>query len=281
MGMTRSLKIIRLTTTTAPPNASTHWSTNTMAALAGVSPSTVGKIWRTFGLKPHMVETFTYVKRSRVHARGSEMLLGSISTLLKRRSNSRVDEKTQIQALKRTQPMLPMVPGVPLRRTPKYKRNGISNLYAALDVASGKVITKMTVAKRAVEFISVLRAHRPTSTKRSLRVHVVLDNYLSHKTESVRTWLLRHLRFVFHFTPTYSSWMNQVERWFAALTTKYLQRSVHHPVTELNRAITKWAKAWNENPKPFIWTKSADEIFASMQKYLEPIVSPQTSQEGH
>ncbi|SHE87187.1 DDE superfamily endonuclease, partial [Ferrithrix thermotolerans DSM 19514] len=121
----------------------------------------------------------------------------------------------------------------------------------------------------------------PTSTKRSLRVHVVLDNYLSHKTESVRTWLLRHLRFEFHFTPTYSSWMNQVERWFSALTTKYLKRSVHHSVTELNRGITKWAKAWNENPKPFIWTKSADEIFASMQKYLEPIVSPQTSEEGH
>jgi transposase len=158
--------------------------------------------------------------------------------------------------------MLQMVPGVPLRRTPKYKRNGISNLYAALDVASGKVITKMTVAHRAVEFISVLRAHRPTSTQRSLRVHVVLDNYLSHKTESVRTWLLRHPRFEFHFTPTYSSWMNQVERWFSALTTKYLKRSVHHSVTELNEGITKWAKAWNENPKPFIWTKSADEIFA-------------------
>ncbi|WP_298343153.1 IS630 family transposase [Ferrimicrobium sp.] len=138
----------------------------------------------------------------------------------------------------------------------------------------------MTVAHRAVEFIEFLELI-DRQVPKELGVHVVLDNYAAHKTESVRTWLLAHPRFEFHFTPTYSSWMNQVERWFSALTTKYLQRSVHHTVTELNRGITKWAKAWNENPKPFIWTKSADEIFASMQKYLEPIVSPQTSEEGH
>ncbi|KJE77832.1 integrase core domain protein [Ferrimicrobium acidiphilum DSM 19497] len=187
-----------------------------------------------------------------------------------------VDEKTQVQALDRTQPIRPMVPGVPLRQTTEYKRNGISNLYAALNVASGKVITKMTVAHRAIEFIEFLEIIDKNVPK-ELGVHVVLDNYAAHKTESVRMWLLAHPRFQFHFTPTYSSWMNQVERWFSALTTKYLQRSVHHSVTELNEGITEWAEAWNKNPKPFIWTKSADEIFASMQKYLGPSVSEQTS----
>ena len=187
-----------------------------------------------------------------------------------------VDEKTQVQALDRTQPIRPMVPGVPLRQTTEYKRNGISNLYAALNVASGKVITKMTNAHRAIEFIEFLEIIDKNVPK-ELGVHVVLDNYAAHKTESVRTWLLAHPRFQFHFTPTYSSWMNQVERWFQALTTKYLQRSVHHSVTELNEGITEWAEAWNKNSKSFIWTKSADEIFASMQKYLGPSVSEQTS----
>ena len=142
----------------------------------------------------------------------------------------------------------------------------------ALDVASGKVITKMTVTHRVVKLID-------KKVPKSLRVHIVLDNYAAHKTESVRTWLLAHPRF--NFTPTYSSWMNQVERWFSALTTKYLQRTVHHSVTALNRGITQWAKARNENPKPFIWTKSADEIFASMHKYLGPIVMNGTSDQGH
>ncbi|WP_276942617.1 IS630 family transposase [Ferrimicrobium acidiphilum] len=146
----------------------------------------------------------------------------------------------------------------------------------ALNVASGKVITKMTNAHRAIEFIEFLEIIDKNVPK-ELGVHVVLDNYAAHKTESVRMWLLAHPRFQFHFTPTYSSWMNQVERWFSALTTKYLQRSVHHSVTELNEGITEWAEAWNKNPKPFIWTKSADEIFASMQKYLGPSVSEQTS----
>ncbi len=146
----------------------------------------------------------------------------------------------------------------------------------ALNVASGKVITKMTNAHRAIEFIEFLEIIDKNVPK-ELGVHVVLDNYAAHKTESVRMWLLAHPRFEFHFTPTYSSWMNQVERWFSALTTKYLQRSVHHSVTELNEGITEWAEAWNKNPKPFIWTKSADEIFASMQKYLGPSVSEQTS----
>ncbi len=268
-------EIIRLTTMTEPPDSSTHWSTNTMAAVAGVSPSTVGRIWRTFGLKPHMVESFT-VSNDPEFTEKVRDVAGIYLNPPEAAIVLCVDEKTQVQALDRTQPIRPMVPGVPLRQTTEYKRNGISNLYAALNVASGKVITKMTNAHRAIEFIEFLEIIDKNVPK-ELGVHVVLDNYAAHKTESVRMWLLAHPRFEFHFTPTYSSWMNQVERWFSALTTKYLQRSVHHSVTELNEGITEWAEAWNKNPKPFIWTKSADEIFASMQKYLGPSVSEQTS----
>ena len=146
----------------------------------------------------------------------------------------------------------------------------------ALDVASGKVITKMTDAHRAVEFIEFLELIDKQVPK-DLDVHIILDNYAAHKTESVRMWLLEHPRFAFHFTPTYSSWMNQVERWFSALTTKYLQRSVHHSVKELIKGIKNWADLWNADPKPFRWVKSADELFASMLKYLEPIISERNS----
>lgn len=272
-------EIITLTTTTTPPDESTHWSTNTMAAFVGVSPSTVGRIWRTFGLKPHMVESFT-VSNDPAFTEKVRDVVGIYLNPPEAAVVLCIDEKTQIQALNRTQPVLPMQMGVPLRQTPEYKRNGISNLYAALNVASGKVITKMTTAHRATEFISFLELIDKQVPK-ELGIHVVLDNYAAHKSEAVRSWLLTHPRFEFHFTPTYSSWMNQVERWFSALTTKYLQHSVHHSVAELTRGITKWAKAWNENPKPFIWTKSAEEIFAAMQKYLDPIVSSRSSDEGH
>ena len=270
-------EIIKATTTTTPPDSSTHWSTNTMAAVAGVSPSTVGRIWQTFGLKPHMVETFT-VSNDPEFTEKVRDVAGIYLNPPEAAIVLCVDEKTQVQALSRTQPILPMQMGVPLRQTTEHKRNGISNLYAALDIASGKVITKMTVAHRAVEFIQFLELIDKKVPK-ELDVHIVLDNYAAHRCESVRTWLLAHPRFEFHFTPTYSSWMNQVERWFSALTTKYLQRSVHHSVSELTKGITKWAKAWNDDPKPFIWTKSADEIFASMQKYLEPIISQRNSEE--
>ena len=142
------------------------------------------------------------------------------------------------------------------------------------------MITKTAPAHRSKEFIEFL-TQIDKQVPKDLDIHLVLDNYATHKTESVRMGLLTHPRFEFHFTPTYSSWMNQVERWFSALTTKYLKRSVHHSVTELTRGIKSWTEAWNKDPKPFIWTKSADEIFASMQKYLEPIVSERNSEEGH
>ena len=176
--------------------------------------------------------------------------------------------------------MLSMRPGVPLRRTAEYRRHGVANLYAALDVASGKVITTMTKAHRTKEFIEFLELIDRRVPK-GLAIHLVLDNDAAHTTEAVRTWLLRHPRLVFHFTPTYSSWMNQVEPWFAALTTKYLQRSVHRSVAALTRGIKEWTKSWNNDPKPCIWTKSADEIFASMQKYLEPTVLGATCDKEH
>ena len=167
-----------------------------------------------------------------------------------------------------------------MRRTTEYRRHGVANLYAALDVASGKVITTMTKAHRTKEFIEFLELIDRRVPK-GLGVHLVLDNDAAHTTEAVRTWLLRHPRFVFHCTPTYSSWMTQVERWFAALTTKYLQRSVHRSVAALTRGITEWTESWNTDPKPFIWTKSADEIFASMRKYLEPTVLEATCDKEH
>ena len=158
-------------------------------------------------------------------------------------------------------------------------RNGTTNLYAALEMASGKVITKMTRAHRALEFIAFLEEIN-RNTPKELDLHLILDNYATHKTEAVRSWLLSHPRFHLHFTPTYSSWMNLVERWFSELTTKLLRRSAHRSVTELTRSIEGWAKTWNENPRPYRWTKSADEIFASMEKYLRPIIDG-TSEKGH
>ena len=264
-------KIIELTTTTKPPDDSTHWSTNTMAKVAGTSASTIGRIWRTFGLKPHMVGSFTISNDPNFTEKVRDVV-GMYLNPPQAAIVLSVDEKTQVQALTRTQPMLPMQPGVPLRRTPEYKRNDISNLYAALNLASTKVTTKMTTAHRSVEFLEFLELIDKQVPK-ELGVHIVLDNYAAHQSEPVRMWLIKHPRFEFHFTPTYSSWMNQVERWFSALSTKYLQRSVHNSVRELTKGIKSWTDAWNKDPKPFIWTKSADEIFASMQKYLEPIAT--------
>ena len=166
--------------------------------------------------------------------------------------------------------------GVPERRTTEYVRHGTTNLYAALDVASGKVITKLTKSHRAAELVAFL-AEVDKAVPKELACHVILDNYGTHKSEAVRKWLLAHPRFHFHFTPTYSSWMNLVERWFSELTTKLLRRSAHRSVTELTRSIETWANTWNENPRAFKWTKTAEEIFASMARYLEPLVTERSS----
>lgn len=261
-------EIIRLTTTTEPKNA-THWSTNSMARVVGVSQSTVSRVWRAFGLKPHIIEYYT-ISNDPYFTEKVRDIVGLYLNPPDAAVVLALDEKTQIQALNRTQPMLPLRTGVPERMTTEYVRSGTTNLYAALNIASGKVITKITKTHRATELISFLD-QVDKEVPKELSCHVILDNYGTHKSEAVRKWLLSHPRFYFHFTPTYSSWMNLVERWFSELTTKLLRRSVHRSVAELTRSIKHWANIWNENPQPFKWTKSAEEIFASMERYLKPL----------
>ena len=181
-----------------------------------------------------------------------------------------VDEKSQIQALDRTQPILPMQPGLPERATHDYKRHGTSSLYAALDVSTGKVIGSLHGRHRAIEFKQFLQ-RLDREVPRDLDVHVILDNSSTHKTPAIRTWLTAHPRFVLHFTPTSSSWLNLVERWFAELTNKKLRRGAHRSVRDLNADIRTWMKTWNEDPKPYVWTKTADQILDSIARYCTRI----------
>ncbi len=178
-----------------------------------------------------------------------------------------LDEKTQIQALDRTQPVLRLQPRIPERQTHYYIRHGTTNLYAALDVASGKVMTKTTKAHRAVEFLEFFEPDQQQVPK-DLDVHVILDNYAAHKTTAIKDWLMENPRFHFHFTPTYSSWMNLVERWFGELTSKALRRATHKSEKQLVDGINAWTRSWNENPRPYKWVKTADEIFESIAKFL-------------
>jgi transposase len=181
-----------------------------------------------------------------------------------------VDEKPQIQALNRTAPTLPMLPTTPARATHDYQRNGTIDLFAALDMATGKVITDLRPNHSSAEFIKFLnKINRQVPAE--LDVHVILDNLSTHKTPAVHKWLLRHRRFHFHFTPTYGSWMNLVERWFSALTTKKLQRSAHDSVAALTADIRRWVETWNENPTPFVWTKTADEILDKLARYCSAV----------
>ena len=256
------------------PRDSTHWSTRSMAAVTGMSQSTVSRIWRAFGLKPHLVDEFKlspdplFIDKVR-DVVGLYLNPPDAAVVLC------VDEKTQVQALDRTAPILPLIPGTPERRTHDYKRNGTTNLYAALDVASGHVIADMTARHRAEEFQRFLNLI-DRSVPEHLDVHVVLDNNSTHKTPSIQRWLLRHPRFTLHFTPTYSSWMNLVERWFSELTTKWIKRGTHHSVKDLVASIRTWITNWNEQPKPYIWHKTADEILDSLANYCNRI-----SDSGH
>jgi transposase len=181
-----------------------------------------------------------------------------------------VDEKSQIQALDRTAPSLPMLPTTPARRTHDYVRNGTTSLFAALDVASGKVISATHRRHRHQEFLKFLRTI-DRNVPATLDVHLICDNYATHNTEAIKQWFVRHPRFHLHFTPTYSSWLNLVERWFAELTTRKLRRSAHRSITELEADLTAWIQAWNDDPRPFVWTKTADEILDNLARYLHLI----------
>jgi transposase len=258
-----------VTTLEQAPRDATHWSTRSMAAATGMSQSAVSRIWRAFGLKPHLVDEFKLSPDPQFIDKVRD-IVGLYLNPPDAAVVLCVDEKTQVQALDRTAPVLPLMPGVPERRTHDYRRHGVTNLYAALDVASGKVIHSLTTRHRATEFLRFLKLI-DASVPAEINVHVVLDNVSTHKTATVQRWLLRHPRFTLHFTPTYSSWLNLVERWFAELTTKSLRRGTHRSVRDLIASIRTWITKWNDEPRPFVWHKTADEILNSLATYCQRI----------
>jgi transposase len=240
-----------------------------MAAESGLSRSTVGRIWKAFGLKPHQVETFKLSTDPQFVDKVRDVV-GLYVDPPEKALVLCVDEKTQIQALDRSAPVLPMMPGMPERRTHDYLRHGITTLFAALDVATGQVIGSIHRRHRAAEFRTFL-AKLDKQVPAELDVHLICDNYSTHKAPTVRAWLDAHPRFHMHFTPTYSSWLNQVERWFGLLTDKQLRRGVHKNLQALERDIRAWITQWNDNPQPFIWTKTAEEILERLASYLDRI----------
>lgn len=256
------------------PADATHWSTRAMARRTGLSQSSISRIWRAFGLQPHRAETFK-LSADPLFVDKVRDVVGLYLDPPERALVLCVDEKSQIQALDRSAPVLPMLPGTPERATHDYLRHGTTSLFAALDVGSGRVYEQLHARHRAAEFGKFLR-HLDAEVPPELDLHLILDNYATHKTPEIRRWLARHPRFHLHFTPTGASWLNQVERFFAELTTKRLRRGVHRSVRELRRDIREWVRLWNENPRPFTWTKSADEILDSVARYCMRI-----SDSGH
>jgi transposase len=259
--------IVRTLETT--PKDATHWSTRSMAREVGLTQSAVLRIWKAFGLQPHRSETWKLSKDPQFIAKVRDVV-GLYLNPPERAVVLCVDEKSQIQALDRTAPILPMLPGTPERATHDYKRSGTSSLYAALDLTSGKVIGALHSRHRAIEFKHFLQT-LDREVPAHLDVHLVLDNSSTHKTPAIRRWLAAHPRFVLHFTPTSSSWLNLVERWFAELTTKLLRRGAHRSVRQLNTDIRAWIETWNDDPRPFVWTKTADQIVDSIARYCERI----------
>ena len=258
-----------VTTLEETPRDATHWSTRSLAKQTGMSKSTVARIWRAFGLKPHLVDTFKLSTDPQFIEKVRD-LVGLYLNPPEAAVVLCVDEKTQVQAVDRTQPVLPLLPGVAQRRTHDYTRHGTTNLYAALNLASGLVISQTTARHRAVEFKRFL-LRIDAAMPAELDVHLVIDNASTHKTPAIQRWLVAHPRFHVHFTPTYSSWLNLVERWFSELTTKWLRRGSHRSVAELERSIRAWVAMWNEDPRPFVWHKTADEILESLAAYCQRI----------
>src|SRR6266436_284347 len=249
------------------PRGQTHWSTRELAKTTGLSRMTISRIWRAFGLQPHRSDTFKLspdpllIEKVRdiaglyIHPPDHALVLC-------------VDEKSQIQALDRTQPLLPLRPGQLERGTHDYKRNGTTSLFAALDLKTSRVIGQLHRRHRSVEFrrfLDTIEAQVPAD----LDVHLILDNYGTHKTALIRNWLAKRPRFHVHFTPTYGSWLNLVERWFAELTNKRIRRGAFRSVRELEAAIREYIEVHNEHPKPFVWTRTADQILASIARYAQ------------
>ena len=247
------------------PRDATHWSTRSMSEATGLSQSSIVRIWHAFGLQPHRVETF----KLSTDPQFIEKVRDIVGLYLNPPDRSLVlcvDEKAQIQALDRTQPMLPLRPGQVERRTHDYVRHGTTSLFAALDVASGEVIGELHRRHRSIEFrkfLDTVEANVPEQ----LDVHLIMDNYGTHKTATIRRWLAKRPRFHVHFTPKCASWINLVERWFALLTQKQIRRGTHRSTRQLEDAIRQYLRVYNLNPKPFVWTKSADEILEHIARF--------------
>ena len=251
------------------PKDATHWSRASMAKRSGLSESTIGRIWRKFELKPHLSERFK-LSTDPLFVEKVVDVVGLYHNPPERAVVLCVDEKTQVQALDRSQPVLPMMPGMPERRTHDYARHGTTSLFAAFNIADGTVISELHRKHRATEYVKFLRTI-DKAVPPELDVHIVCDNLATHKTPAVNEWIARRPRFHIHFTPTGSSWINQVERWFAYLTTQMLQRGVHKSVQALEADVRRWIEQWNANPRPFTWTKTAEEILDSLARYLQRI----------
>ena len=249
------------------PKGRTHWSTRSMAKHLGLSHSTIGRIWRTFGLQPHRSESFRLSQDPQL----VEKVRDVVGLYMNPPDNAVVlcvDEKSQIQALERAQPVLPMSLGQPERQTHDYIRHGTTDLFAALDTATGEIIGKCYTRHRAVEFKKFL-AEIETAVPNELDIHIVLDNLATHKTPAIKRWLAKRPRFHFHFTPTHASWLNLVERFFGLLTEHALRRGSHTSVHQLKTAIHDYLDAHNDEPKPFKWTKSADQILESIARFAQ------------
>lgn len=262
-------RVIEITLCRKPKNA-THWSTRSMAAEVGLSPAKVWQIWRAFGLQPHRSESFALSKDPQF----VEKVRDIVGLYMSPPENALVlcvDEKSQIQALNRTQPLLPMTAGTAERKTSRYERHGTTSLFAALEIATGRVIGRCYRRHRTKEFLAFLKTV-DAETPGDLDLHLVLDNYGTHKAPPIKRWLLKNPRFHLHFTPTNASWLNLVESWFSILSRRQLKRGVHRSTIALERDIRSFLVGNNEDPKPFVWTKTADEILANLARYCVRVV---------
>jgi transposase len=261
------VELVIAQTLESKPKDATHWSTRSMAKHAGLSQTAISRIWRAFALKPHRVETFK-LSTDPLFIEKVRDIVGLYLNPPDKALVLCVDEKSQIQALDRSQPVLPLRPGQAERRTHDYTRHGTTTLFAALDIKSGKVIGEFHQRHRAIEFRKFLNTI-DAAVPNDLDLHIVMDNYGTHKTPAIRRWLVQHPRFHVHYTPTGTSWINQVERWFATLTEKQIRRGVHRSVNQLQHVIRQYIAVTNTSPKPFIWTRTADQILDTIARFCK------------